>query len=137
MRGESCPAAQKLLISHTKKICLTKEQFSCNHQIQASFIAVIALFIVVAVVCFFLTLSFIYRYIMLTLISHWLLNLIWQKHWMVKVLPSKNPNPLLHLSMLFGKPCPNCCLFFFLLPPFFISNFINFFWPHSSCDYIA
>ena len=28
-----------------------------------------------------------------------------------------------------------CTLLF--LPPFFISNFTNFFWPHCSCDYTA
>ena len=134
---ESRPAAHKMLISHTRKIPLTKQQFSCNHPIRASFMTVITLFIVIAVVWFFLTLGFIYRCIMLILISQWSLNPIWQKHWMVKIPPSKIPNPLLHLSMLFGKPCLNYCLFFFLFPPFFISNFINFFWPHSSCDYIA
>ena len=46
--GESRSAAKKMLISHTRKIPLTKQQFSCNHSIQASFIS-----IVIVVVSFF------------------------------------------------------------------------------------
>ena len=41
---ESHPATQKMLISHTRKIPLTKQHFSRNHSIQASFMAVIAFF---------------------------------------------------------------------------------------------
>ena len=108
--------------------------FLCNHPIQGSFIAA-----VIAVVSFFLTSGFMYRYIMLILINQRLLNLICS---MKKVMNGQNSSreksqPLLHLSMLFGKPCFNYCLFSSLRPPFFISNFINFFWFHSSCDYIA
>ena len=37
-----------------------------------------------------------------------------------------------------GKNLLQLCLFSYLLPPFFISSFINFFWPDSSsCDCIA
>ena len=116
MGGESC------LISYTGKIILTKQQFSCNHPIQASFKAVVT-----AVVSFFLTLGFIYRYIMLILINRWLVNLIWS---MIKAMNSQNSfkqnyQPLLHLSMLFVKRCFS--LFSSLLLLFFISNLKNFF----------
>ena len=43
MGRESTPAAKKLLISLTAKIPLTKQQFSCNHPMQASFIAAVML----------------------------------------------------------------------------------------------
>ena len=43
------------------------------------------------------------------------------------------PSPLFYLSMLFGKPCLNYCLFSSLLHPFLISNFCF----HSSWDCIA
>ena len=68
---ESHLATKKMFDFRTRKIPLTKEQFSCNHPKQASFITV-----VIAVVSFFLTSGFMYRYIMLLLISQWLLNLI-------------------------------------------------------------
>ena len=85
---------------------------------------------------FFLTSHFMYRYIMLILINRWLLNLICR---MKKAMNGQNSSKqnsqlLLHLSMLFGKPCFS--LFSSLLLPFFISSFINFFSPHSSCDCI-
>ena len=83
---------------------------------------------------FFLTSGFLYRYIMLILISWWLLNLICS---MAKAMNGQNSQPLLHLSMLFGKPCFNYCLFSSLLPRYFISNFINFLWLHFSCNCIA
>ena len=46
--GQSEPSSKKMLIPHTRKIILTKKYFSCNHPIQALFIAV-----VIAVICFF------------------------------------------------------------------------------------
>ena len=66
-----------LLIFHTRKIPLTKQQFSCNHPIQTSFIAVIALFIVY-LQSFFFYLQALYTDIsyILILISQWLLNVI-------------------------------------------------------------
>ena len=52
-----------------------------------------------------------------------------------KFLQTKFPtsSPLFYLSMLFGKPCLNYCLFSSLLHPFLISNFCF----HSSWDWIA
>ena len=44
-----------------------------------------------------------------------------------KFLQAKFPTPFSTFLMLFGKPCFNYCLFFFLLSPFFVLNFINFF----------
>ena len=105
-RGRIPSSRKKVSISRTRKILLTKQQFPCNHLIQTSFIAV-----VIAVASFFfLTSGFMYRYIMLILIS-WGLSAAWQKHWMIKISPSKIPRSSLHLSMLFGKPCFNYCLF--------------------------
>ena len=61
---------------------------------------------------------------MLIFISQWLLNLIYS---MTKALngqipPSKIPNPLFHLSMLFEKPCFNY-LFPFNSFPFSFQTF--------------
>ena len=99
-----------------QKILLTKQQFLCNHSIQASFIAV-----VIPVVSSFLNSGFMY---MLIFICPRLLNLsaAWQKHWMVKIPPSKIPNTPFHFSMLFGKPCFNYCLFPSLLPLFWFQT---------------
>ena len=73
---------------------------------------------------------------MLILITRWLQNLICN---MTKALNGQDfskqtSNPLLHFSMLLGKPCFNYFLSSFLLLPFFISNVINFLWLHSSWD---
>ena len=76
------PSSEKILISRTRKVSLIKQQFSCNHPIQASFIAV-----AIAVVSFFLTSGFIYRDFMLILISQWLLDLIFS---MTKALNGQN-----------------------------------------------
>ena len=69
-----------------------------------------------------------YRYIMLILITRWIQNRICN---MTKALNGQN------FSKQFGKLWFCYCLFSFLLLPFFISNFINFFRPHSSCDSVA
>ena len=83
----------------------------------------------------------VYTYIILILINQWLLNLIFGMRKAMNVQNSSkqnfHPPPPLHFSMLFGTSCFNYCLVSSLFPPFFISNFINFFWPHSSWDYIA
>ena len=55
-----------------QKIPFTKQQFSCNHPKQASFIAVV---IAVVSYIFFLTSGFMCVYNMLILISRWLLDL--------------------------------------------------------------
>ena len=69
----------------------------------------------------FLTPGFMYRYIMLILISRWLLNLIFS---MRKASNGQISNhlipPSLHFSMQFGKHCFNYCLFSFSFSPFFI-----------------
>ena len=86
---------------------------------------------------FFLISGIMYKYVMLIFINHWLLNLICN---MAKAMNGQNSykqnfQPFFYLSMLFEKPCFS--LFSSLLLPFFISNFINFFWPHCSSDSIA
>ena len=69
----------------------------------------------------FLTPGFMYRYIMLILISRWLLNLIFS---MRKASNGQISNhlipPSLHFSMQFEKHCFNYCLFTFSFSPFFI-----------------
>ena len=79
---ESHLATKKMFDFRTRKTPLTKEQFSCNHPKQASFITV-----VIDVVSFFLTSGFMHRYIMLLLITQWLLNLICS---MTKALKGQN-----------------------------------------------
>ena len=76
----------------------------------------------------FLTSGFMYRYIMLILIS-WGLSAAWQKHWMVKIPPSKIPNLLLTFQWYLENPALIIACFPSLLLPFFISNFISFFLP--------
>ena len=74
-----------------------KWQFSCNHSIQALFIAA-----VIPVIWFLITLAFMYTHVSFSM----------TKHWMVKI-PSIKICILSHLLMLFDKPCFYKCL---LLP---------------------
>ena len=73
----------------------------------------------------------VYTYIILILINQWLLNLIFGMRKAMNVQNSSkqnfHPPPPLHFSMLFGTSYFNYCLVSSLFPPFFISNFINFF----------
>ena len=85
--------------------------FSWNYPKQASFIAV-----VVAVVSIFLTSDFIYRYIMLTLISWWLLNLICS---LAKEFNDQDPSPTLNAIW---KTILQLLLVFLFTPSLFISN---------------
>ena len=103
---------KKILISHTRKIPLIIQQFSCNHPIQASFKAV-----VIVAVSFFFNFRF---YIQIYHANFDQLRVICS---MVKVLNGQNSSrqnsqSSPHLSMLFGKPCFNYCLFTSLLHPF-------------------
>ena len=86
------------------------------------------------IICF-LASTFIYWYIMLILIS-WGLPAAWQKYWMVKIPLSEIPNPPWLFNAIW-KTLFQLLLVFLFTPSMFISNFINFFWLHSSCDYIA
>ena len=116
MGGEYQPTAKGLLIFVTRKIPLNKfissaiesvihppikYQFSSNHSIQVSFVAV-----VIAVVSFFLTTGFIYTHVMLISINQCLLNLVFS---MTKALSGQSyPKQSFYyppLSMQFGKFC--------------------------------
>ena len=132
MEEESRPAAKKNAHFPHQKNPPHQTAFSCNYPIQASIIAA-----VIITVSFFLTSGLIYRCIML--ISRWFLSLICG---MTKALndqnsSNQNSQPPYPPSNAIWKTLLQLLLLFFLFPPFFISNFINFFWPHSSCDCIA
>ena len=86
-------------------------------------------------VSFFFISGFMYGYIILISIC-WGLSAVWKKHWMVKVPPSKIPNPLHTFQYYLENPAWIIACFP-LYSFLFISNFINFFWPHSNCDHIA
>ena len=129
MKEKYHPVVETLLISHVRKNNLIQYQLSCNHSIQVLLIAV-----AIVAVPFFSASGFMYRYIMLILINGCLLNLIFC---MIKALNYRSSSKysfkhLFHLSVLYGKPCFNYCLFSPFLPTFLISN-LSVFSPHSSC----
>ena len=124
MEEEPRPAAKKNVHFPHQKNPPHQTAFSCNYPIQASIIAA-----VIITVSFFLTSGLIYRCIML--ISRWFLSLICG---MTKALndqnsSNQNSQPPYPPSNAIWKTLLQLLLVFFLFPPFFISNFINFFWP--------
>ena len=102
---------------------------------QASEIAVVK-----NVVYDFLTSGFMYKYIILILINWWLMNLIFS---MTKAMNGQNSSkqnfhPLSTFQCyLVNSASINAYFPFFFLSPFLISNVMNFFWRHSSCDCMA
>ena len=101
--------------------------FSINHPMQASFVAV-----VISVASFFnfrLDPILIYRF-------YWMFSLAWQKHWMVKALPSKIPI-LSTFQYYLENPVSLKLVFLFFTLPFLFQTIKNFNWHHSSWDFMA
>ena len=102
--------------------------FLCNHPIQGSFIAA-----VIAVVSFFLTSGFMYRYIMLILINQRLLNLICS---MKKVMNGQNSSKTTPFNVIW-KTLLQLLLVFLFTPSFFHFKLYKFLliplqlWLHS------
>ena len=140
---EGNPVDNGRISPSSKKSCLfpTSEKTSLqnrNFHVITQYKLHLKLFIAVA--SFFLTSDFMYTYLMPVSIKWWLLNLIFSMRKALNGQNSSTNNFHPASSPLFNvvwKPCFSYYLFPTLLPPFFISNFINFFWPHFSWDCIA
>lgn len=106
-----------------------------NHPIQDLFIAA-----VIAVLSLFLSSCYMYAYITLVLINQCVLNIIFS---MAKALNGQNSSKqnLQDPSRTFkaiGKTLLKLLsVFLFFSSLLFVSNFLNFFWLHSSCDFLV
>ena len=111
---ESYPTTKNLLIFRTRKkshfidlnlplpkvLFQIKQQFLCNHPMQASFLAV-----AITVASFFLTSDFICTHVMLIFINRCLLNVVFSMTKALNGQTSPKQNfPSIHLSVFFGKP---------------------------------